>query len=152
MNSKLKFMILSLALGAGTVLARAQELVGDDPDKPAKVAAKAASVPDKGFFDQLILSYSTWDLFKVGWLAATVIFAYGIATIFFRAMLGDRSATTAAKLGCFLGALAFIGINLVTFGLLIFEMHDYNWLGWASALVLLVIVVVMLNAGRKVRA
>jgi uncharacterized membrane protein len=138
-----------------TVLVRAQELVGDEPTKPVKdVAAKTATkvAENGGFVDDLVKNYSTWDPFKIGWLLATVIFAYGIATLFFKTMLNDRSASAAAKMGCFFGAIAFIGINLITFGLIIVETMDYKWIGWAAAAVLLIIVFLMINSGKKVRA
>ena len=156
MKPNLKFLATTIALGATTALLRAQDLVDDSVKEKGSALKETtqATVNNGGFFDELIASYSSWDLFKVGWLLATLVFAYGIATLFFKGMLGDRGATTAAKMGCFFGAIAFIGINLVTFGLLVDQMHQSktDWVGWAAAIVLLVIVVLVSMSGKKVKA
>lgn len=154
MTTKLKLLATTIAAGAFNALVWAQDLV-DEPTKQTGKAVKETTqkaATSGGFVDDLVHNYTSWDPFKVGWFIATVVFAYGVATLFFRSMLDDRGASTASKMGCFFGAIAFIGINLVTFGLIIVETMNYKWIGWAAALVLLIIVFLLLNSSKKVRA
>ncbi|MEZ0326015.1 MAG: hypothetical protein ACAH95_08910 [Fimbriimonas sp.] len=131
--------------------AAAQDLVGETAGGSAPVTEPTAAVPRADFVNRFLESYTTWDVFKIGWLLATVVVAYGIGTVAFRVLLGSRKATLAGKYGCFWGALGFLVINVVVFGIVLYEAPP-QWLGWVLAVAALVLLVLLLLSRKKVRA
>lgn len=149
MKHRLRFAAITLMGTIWTLTVRAQDLVGDTPVKPAS-KPPVKTVDNGDFFQHLVTSYTGWDVFKVGWFLATVVFAYGVATLFFKLFLNDRNATTAGKMGCFFGALGFLGINLVTFGL--FFYRDHPTFGWMLTVILVALVFALLYVRPRERA
>jgi hypothetical protein len=126
-----------ITLWATPLMALAQD-ADAEPAQPAPVD------PIQEFLRQ----YMTWDAFKVGWLLATFVVTYGIATFVYLAYLKKRRADPSAKLGCFWGAVTFLAVHVIVFGILL-TLGLPNWLGWAVALVLLFVIILIMVSRRR---
>jgi hypothetical protein len=129
------------------VLAFGQE-EWDGPGEVAGPAADTSGGAGADGFQPFLQTYTSWDLFKVGWFLATVMFAYGIGTMFFLMLLRKRHPTLAGRYGLFWFAIAFLLVHVFLFGMLL-QIDLPGWAGWAVASVLLVLVVLLLLGSRK---